>query len=96
MTIRSRRSALRFESLEQRALLAVVVSPADQMESVEPVEQLEPVEQFECVELIEQFEQCRDELFCNITVYDLLFVQHQHMSDIHEYICIGNATVGTH
>ncbi|MEI8227561.1 MAG: hypothetical protein WCH77_04790 [Planctomycetota bacterium] len=68
MTIRSRRSALRFESLEQRALLAVVVSPADQMESVEPVEQLEPVEpvepveqveQVECVELTEQFEQCK-------------------------------------
>ena len=59
MTIRSRRSALRFESLEQRALLAVVVSPVEQMESVEPVEQLEPVEQVECVELTEQFEQCK-------------------------------------
>ena len=58
MTIRSRRSALRFESLEQRALLAAVVSPVEQMESVEPIEQLEPVEQFECVELTEQFEQC--------------------------------------
>jgi hypothetical protein len=59
MTIRFRRSALRFESLEQRALLAVVVSPAEQMESVAPVEQLEPVEQVECVELTEQFEQCK-------------------------------------
>ncbi|MEI7780693.1 MAG: hypothetical protein WCJ18_02055 [Planctomycetota bacterium] len=58
MNIRSRRSALRFESLEQRALLAVVVSPAEQMESVAPVEQLEPVEQFECVELTEPFEKC--------------------------------------
>ena len=57
MTIRSRRSALRFESLEQRALLAVVVSPVEQMESVEPAEQLETVEQVECVELTEQFEQ---------------------------------------
>lgn len=51
MTIRSRRSAFRFESLEQRALLAVVVSPAEQMESVEPFEQLEPVEQFEQCQL---------------------------------------------
>ena len=59
MNIRSRRSALRFESLEQRALLAAIVSPAEQMESVEPVEQLEPVEQVECVELTEQFEQCK-------------------------------------
>jgi hypothetical protein len=59
MTIRSRRSALRFESLEQRALLAVVVSPVEQMESVEPAEQLETVEQVECVELTEQFEQCK-------------------------------------
>ena len=59
MTIRSRRSSLRFESLEQRALLAAVLLPGDEAESFEPVDVMEPVEQIELVELVEQFKGCQ-------------------------------------
>lgn len=53
MSIRSCRSALHFESLEQRALLAAVMSPVEQIESARPAEPVETVELFEHVEQCE-------------------------------------------